>query len=380
MNYKLLMKKITYLSLFACLFACTQSAKVSTPTLKETLNGKFRIGTAINDEQASGKDALSVNVITQQFNSITAENCMKSEVIQPQEGVFDFTQADRFVDFGMKNNMYIHGHTLVWHSQAPAWFFVDEQGNDVSRDVLIERMKNHIFTLAGRYKGKVKSWDVVNEAIMDDGSWRQSKFYTIIGEDYIRLAFEFAREADPDAVLIYNDYSMAHEGKRNGVVKMVQNLREQGVKIDGIGMQGHLNMTFPSVDEFEKSLLAFADLGVQVMISELDLTILPSPQPGVNSAEVSLDYEYQKQMNPYPDGLPDSVATAWTNRYDEFFRLFLKHSDKISRVTLWGVTDNQTWRNDWPMRGRTDYPLLFDRNYQPKAIVSTIIQEAKNIN
>ena len=374
MNYKLL-----FLLLFTSLFACTPSAKISTPTLKDALAGKFRIGTAINDEQASGKDTLSVNVITQQFNSITAENCMKSEVIQPQEGVFDFTQADRFVDFGMKNNMYIHGHTLVWHSQVPAWFFVDDQGNDVSRDVLIERMKNHIFTLVNRYKGKVKSWDVVNEAIMDDGSLRQSKFYTIIGEDYIRLAFEFAHEADPDAVLIYNDYSMAHEGKRNGVVKMVQNLREQGVTIDGIGMQGHLNMTFPPVDEFEKSLLAFADLGVQVTISELDLTILPSPQPGVNSADVSLNYEYQKQMNPYPDGLPDSVATAWTNRYNEFFRLFLKHSDKISRVTLWGVTDSQTWRNNWPMPGRTDYPLLFDRNYQPKAIVKQIIDMAENV-
>jgi endo-1,4-beta-xylanase len=301
---------------------------------------------------------------------------MKSENIHPKENEYNFIQADRFVDFGIKNNMYINGHVLIWHSQAPAWFFVDDQGNDVSRDVLIERMKNHISTVVGRYKGKVKSWDVVNEAIMDDGSWRENKFYKIIGEDYVRLAFEFAHQADPDAVLIYNDYSMAHEGRRNGVVKMVQNLQKQGVKIDGIGMQGHFTMDFPSYEEFEKSLVAFGNLGVKVMITELDLTVLPSPKEGDNGADVSLNFEYQKQMNPYSDGLPDSIATAWTNRYNEFFRIFLKHKDIISRVTLWGVTDNQTWRNDWPMPGRTDYPLLFDRNYQPKAIVKQIIDEA----
>jgi endo-1,4-beta-xylanase len=374
------MKKLVFLFLIAGLFACNKPAKESTATLKDALNGKFLIGAAINDAQVSGKDTLSIQIIKQQFNTITAENCMKSERIQPQEGVFDFSPADRFVEFGINNNMYIHGHTLIWHSQVPAWFFVADKGKDVSREVLIERMKNHIFTVVDRYKGKVKSWDVVNEAIMDDGSLRETKFYTIIGEDYIRLAFEFAREADPDAILIYNDYSMAHEGRRNRVVKMVQDLKEQGVKIDGIGMQGHIDMSYPPIEEFEKSLLAFADLGVEVSISELDLTILPPPRPGISSAEVSIDYEYQKQMNPYPNGLPDEVAIEWTNRYNEFFKLFLKHSDKISRVTLWGVTDNQTWRNNWPMRGRTDYPLLFDRNYQPKDIVSNIIQEAKNIN
>jgi len=369
------MKKLVVLFLVAGIFACTEQKEVS--TLKDALSGKFLIGAAINDKQASEIDELSLPIITQQFNSITAENCMKSAIIQPKEGEFDFTQSDRFVEFGLKNNMQIHGHTLVWHSQAPAWFFVDDKGNDVSREVLIERMKNHIFTLVERYKGKVTSWDVVNEAIMDDGSLRQNKFFQIIGEDYIRLAFEFAREADPDAILMYNDYSMAHEGRRNCIVKMINDFKEQGVKIDGIGMQGHMNMSFPPVEEFEKSLLAFAEQGVEVMITELDLTILPWPQQNNSSADISLDFEYQKQMNPYPDGLPESVEIEWTNRYNEFFQLFLKHSDKISRVTLWGVTDNQTWRNDWPVRGRTDYPLLFDRDYQPKEIVKQIIDMTK---
>ncbi len=256
--------------------------------------------------------------------------------------------------------------------------FVDKDGKDVSREVLIERMKNHIYTVVGRYKGRVNGWDVVNEAIEDDGSFRKSKFYQIIGEDYIRLAFQFAHEADPKAELYYNDYSMSKKEKRDAVVAMVKNLQSQGVKIDGIGMQGHMTMDFPTLDEEEKSIIAFAGTGVKVMITELDLTVLPPPSNKV-SADVALSYEYRKQLNPYPDGLPDSVAQAAHDRYAALFKLFLKHADKIERVTVWGLTDGQSWRNNWPIPGRTDYPLLFDRNYQPKPIVETIIKEAKAI-
>lgn len=358
------------------LFAnCKAEESKSEKALQEALKGKFLIGVAMNADQITGKDTAGVRLIKEHFNSITPENCMKSEVLQPEEGKFDFALADQYVDFGQKNNMFIVGHTLIWHSQAPKWFFVDKDGKDVSREVLIERMKNHIYTVVGRYKGRVNGWDVVNEAIEDDGSFRKSKFYEIIGEDYIRLAFEFAREADPEAELYYNDYSMSKEGKRNAVVKMVRNLQSQGVKIDGIGMQGHMTMDFPTLEEEEKSIVAFSETGVKVMITELDLTVLPSPGTKV-SADVALSYEYQKQLNPYPNGLPDSVAQAAHDRYAEFFRLFLKHADKIDRVTMWGLTDGDSWRNNWPVPGRTDYPLLFDRNYQPKPIVETIIKEA----
>jgi len=358
------------------LFAnCKAEESKSEKALQEALKGKFLIGVAMNADQITGKDTAGVRLIKEHFNSITPENCMKSEVLQPEEGKFDFALADQYVDFGQKNNMFIVGHTLIWHSQAPKWFFVDKDGKDVSREVLIERMKNHIYTVVGRYKGRVNGWDVVNEAIEDDGSFRKSKFYEIIGEDYIRLAFEFAREADPEAELYYNDYSMSKEGKRDAVVKMVRNLQSQGVKIDGIGMQGHMTMDFPTLEEEEKSIVAFSETGVKVMITELDLTVLPSPGTKV-SADVALSYEYQKQLNPYPNGLPDSVAQAAHDRYAEFFRLFLKHADKIDRVTMWGLTDRDSWRNNWPVPGRTDYPLLFDRNYQPKPIVETIIKEA----
>lgn len=354
---------------------CKAEESKSEKALQEALKGKFLIGVAMNADQITGKDTAGVRLIKEHFNSITPENCMKSEVLQPEEGKFDFALADQYVDFGQKNNMFIVGHTLIWHSQAPKWFFVDKDGKDVSREVLIERMKNHIYTVVGRYKGRVNGWDVVNEAIEDDGSFRKSKFYEIIGEDYIRLAFEFAREADPEAELYYNDYSMSKEGKRDAVVKMVRKLQSEGVKIDGIGMQGHMTMDFPTLEEEEKSIVAFSETGVKVMITELDLTVLPSPGTKV-SADVALSYEYQKQLNPYPNGLPDSVAQAAHDRYAEFFRLFLRHADKIDRVTMWGLTDGDSWRNNWPVPGRTDYPLLFDRNYQPKPIVETIIKEA----
>ena len=355
-------------------FSCKPAQKPE-PTLKDAFANKFYIGTAMNAEQIMGTDSATVEVIKKNFNAIVAENCMKSGPIQPEEGKFDFELADKFVEFGEKNNMYITGHCLVWHSQAPRWFFTDSLGNDVTPEVLTERMKTHIFTVVGRYKGKIKGWDVVNEAVEDNGSYRNSKFYQILGEDFIKLAFQFAHEADPEAELYYNDSSMAIPSKRDGVVAMVKKLQEQGVKIDGIGMQGHVSIDGPSIEEFEKSIEAYAALGVKVMITELDMTVLKMPDPSVG-AEVSASFEYKQELNPYVDGLPDSINTIYEQRYLDFFKLFLKHQDKISRVTLWGVNDANSWKNDWPIFGRTDYCLLFDRQNQPKPVVAKIIEEA----
>ena len=369
-------QKVKIFYILTLLFVALTGCANHKVTLKDALKDKFLIGVAMNEAQITEADSSSVAIIKNHFNSITAENCMKSEELQPVEGEFNFKLADQFVKFGEENNMYIIGHTLVWHSQAPKWFFTDATGKDVTREVLIERMKKHINTVVGRYKGKVKGWDVVNEAFEDDGSWRNSKFYQIIGEDYIRLAFQFAHEADPDADLYYNDYSMSHEGRRNTVVKMVKDLKSQGVRIDGVGLQGHMDLVFPDLDEFEKSMLAFAETGVKLMITELDVTVLP--RPGIDvGAEISASFEYQQKLNPYAEGLPDSVSIALNNRYNDIFKLFLKHSDILERVTLWGVYDGQSWRNNWPVRGRTDYPLIFDRNFQPKPVVKFIVEEAE---
>jgi endo-1,4-beta-xylanase len=355
--------------------ACTSKQAEKEKTLKDALEGKFYVGAALNERQITGTDSLSIDILKKHFNSIVAENCMKSERIHPEEGKFNWDLPDRFVEFGEKNNMHIVGHTLIWHSQAPRWFFVDEEGNDISREVLIERMRHHISNVVGRYKDRVHGWDVLNEAIVEDGSYRKSKFYEIIGEEYVELAFQFAAEADPDADLYYNDYGMANPGRRKGVIEMVKNLQAKGIKIDGIGMQGHLNLESLNLAEFEKSIVAFAELGVKVMITEFDLTILPFPTQDV-TADVGLRAEYEARMNPYADGFTPEILDEWNEACAGIFRLFLKHQDKISRVTTWGVTDNHSWKNNWPIRGRTDYPLLFDRDYQPKPVVHTIIEEA----
>lgn len=350
---------------------CTPSGQVAETGLKDAFENIFFIGAALNVDQIYEQDADGVAVVKKHFNSVVAENCMKSMYLQPREGAFYFDDADRFVAFGEQNKMQLIGHTLIWHSQAPAWFFQDENDKDVTRELMIERMKNHITTVVGRYKGRIQGWDVVNEALNEDGTLRNSKFLQIIGPDYIPLAFQFAHEADPEAELYYNDYGISQESKREGVIRIVQTLKEQAIRIDGVGMQGHMGLDYPDIEEFEKSIVAYSDLGVKVMVTEMDITVLPFPSQ--RTAEISLDLDYQQQMNPYAEGLPDEVNQQWEDLYLAYFKLFLKHRDKISRVTLWGVSDAHTWRNDWPMKGRTDYPLLFDRNYQPKAVVSKII-------
>lgn len=345
--------------------------------LQSAFEGKFLFGAALNQAHIMGSDTQGLEVLRKHFNSIVAENVMKSGLVQPTEGKFNFEMSDRFVALGLEGNYHMVGHTLIWHSQVPRWFFIDKEGKDVSPAVLTQRMKDHIHTVVGRYKGKIKGWDVVNEAILDDGSWRNSKFYQILGEDFVKLAFQFAHEADPEAELYYNDYSMANPGKREGVVKMVKNLQAQGIPIHGIGMQGHIGLDYPTVNEFEKSILAFAKLGVTVMITELDLSVLPSPRRDMG-ADVATNVEYQQWLNPYTNGLPADVQQKFDERYTAFFGLFLKHHDKISRVTLWGIQDGDSWKNGWPVRGRTDYPLLFNRDYTPKKVVGDIITLARS--
>lgn len=348
---------------------------VEEPSLKDAVGDKFLIGVALNVNQSSGVDTSSIKLVKQHFNSIVAENCMKCEVIHPEEDRYDFTLADQFVSFGEKNGMAVIGHCLIWHSQLAPWFCVDEKGNNVTPEVLKQRMKDHITTIVTRYKGRIKGWDVVNEAILEDGSYRKSKFYEILGEEFIPLAFQYAHEADPDAELYYNDYAMNMPGKREGVVKLVSSLKEKGIRIDAVGMQGHMGMDYPDINEFEQSIVAFAGTGVKVMVTEWDMSALPTVK---QSANISDTVAYQKMLNPYPETLPDSVSKAWNNRMKQFFDLFEKHADVISRVTAWGVSDSDSWKNDFPVKGRHDYPLLFDRNYQPKPFVKEIMAESQS--
>ena len=228
------MKKILIFAALGLITACTAPEEKGA---KDVFAEHFYLGTALNEAQITGLDTKGVETIKKHFNSIVAENCMKSEEIHPEEGVYDFTLADKFVEFGEANDMFIIGHCLVWHSQLAKWFPYDDEGNFVTPDVLKERMKEHITTIVTRYKGRIHGWDVVNEAILEDGSYRKSPFYQILGEEFIPLAFQYAHEADPDAELYLNDYGMNNPGRRDTYVKIANELKARGLRIDGIGMR-----------------------------------------------------------------------------------------------------------------------------------------------
>jgi endo-1,4-beta-xylanase len=344
--------------------------------LKDILKDHFRIGTALN--QTHFQNANALDILKKNFNSVTSENDMKWEKIQKNEGEFDFALSDRFVEMGKEYDMFIVGHTLIWHHQTPDWVFRDNSGNLTNRKTLLKRMRDHIFTVVGRYRGMVHGWDVVNEAISSDGHMRKNRWLEIIGEDYVENAFEYAHEADPEAELYYNDYSLVDPAKMEGVIRLVRRLLSKGIRVDGIGMQGHWSLDYPSkLDSIGSSILGFSELGIQVMITELDVDVLPYPGTD-RGADASLKYELQNESNPYPDGLPDSVQNRLASRYADFFTIFKKLRDKISRVTIWGIHDGQTWLNNWPMHGRTNYPLLFDREYKPKPAYNAIIQCIKD--
>lgn len=345
-------------------------------SLREAFSDKFLIGTALNVRQVTSGNAQLHELINREFSAVVAENCMKGEIVQPKEGVFDFTDGDRLCDLAEKNGQVVTGHCLIWHSQPPRWMFTDENGNEVSREVLIERMKAHIYAVAGHYKGRVKGWDVVNEAILDNGNFRKSAYYRIIGPEFIRLAFQFAHEADPDAELYYNDYSMDRPAKRDAVVRLVRDLKEHGCRIDAVGMQSHVSFDTP-LDEYEKSIEAFVAEGVQVMVTELDLSVLPWPR-GNFGAAVETNFAYRDSLNPYRNGLSGEKEKQQTDFYTRLFDIYLRHSKDITRVTFWGVTDGDSWKNNWPVRGRTDYPLAFDRQMKAKPFVKEIIKMAKS--
>ena len=307
------------------------------------------------------------------FNSVVAENCMKQEVLAPEPGKYDFTEADRLVKWGNDNGLKVVGHTLVWHSQPAPWFFTDDKGQPLTREALLDRMHQYISTVMGRYKGKIYGWDVVNEAFEDDGSLRQTPYLRIIGPDYIEKAFQFAHEADPDAQLYYNDYSMAKPGKRKAVCQLVDSLKAKGLRIDAVGMQSHNGVDYPELAEYETTMDSLFAHGVKINISELDLNLLPNPD-NFGGAEVSQDFAYQEKMNPYRNGLDSIGQKNFDDRYMAFFDIYRRHKAQIERVTLWGVADHNSWLNDWPIKGRTSYPLLFDRNYQPKPVVGRILR------
>ncbi|WP_262248436.1 endo-1,4-beta-xylanase [Parapedobacter soli] len=341
-----------------------------TASLKEVFHDDFLIGTALSTRQINQTDRPADSLTHRQFNAITAENIMKAENIHPQWGEFDFDAADKFIAYGKQHGMHTVGHTLIWHSQLPP--FVQTL---TDADSLRQFMDLHIHTIAQRYASSIDSWDVVNEALNEDGSWRQSVFYDLLGEDYVVGAFRMAAEAATDAKLYYNDYNIEQPKKRAGAIRLIKKLQDARVRIDGVGIQGHWQVGKLPLDAIEQSILEYAALGLDVAITELDLDVLPRDFEG---ADVGTHIAAgNPELNPYVGGLPDSVQQQQATDYENLFRLFLKHRDKISRVTFWGVNDGQSWLNYWPIAGRTNYPLVFDRDNRPKEAFFKIINTKK---
>lgn len=364
-------------SIAACLAVVSTAVMpaAARETLGQATKGLFLMGVAVNQQQVNGTNPTETGLVASEFSTIVAENCMKPEPTEPRENQFNFTDADKFVAFGEKNKQVVTGHCLIWHSQIPRWFFTDSTGKDVSPEVLKARMRNHIMTVVGRYKGRIKGWDVVNEALEDNGTYRKSKFYQILGKDFIKYAFQYAHEADPHAELYYNDYNLETPAKCDAAVQIVKDLKAAGCRIDAVGSQSHMHMINPTLEATELSIKKLRDAGVKVMITEWDISILPSPYEGAN---VSTNFGYSADMDPYKNGVPDSIMKKWNKRYLDMFALFLKYNDVVDRVTVWGFSDRGSWLNDFPIRGRTDYPLLFDRQLNRKAVVDEMIKMAKN--
>lgn len=333
--------------------------------LKEAYKDDFLIGAALSVSIIKQQDPKLVALINKDFNSITPENCQKWGEIRNEDGSWKWQDSDAIVDFAGKNKLHMVGHTLGWHSQIPESVFKNKDGSYISKDALAKKQQEHITTLVDRYKGKIHAWDVVNEAVGDDNKMRDSHWYKIMGDDFLVNAFNLAHETDPKAHLMYNDYNNERKDKRQATVDMIKRLQKRSVPIHGLGMQAHIGLG-TNMQDFEDSILAYSALGLKVHLTELDIDVLPSVW-NLPVAEISTRFEYKPERDPYIKGLPKEIDEQLAQAYESLFKILIKHKEKIERVTFWGVSDDASWLNGFPIPGRTNYPLLFDRKQEPKS-------------
>lgn len=370
------------LFLICSFLSCSESTYVKNnivqkSSLAHKYHNDFMIGAAINESQILQIDQQSVSIIKNNFNTISPENVLKWMYVHPKPNKFYFEHADKYVQFGLDNKMHIVGHALIWHAQIAEFMNTTEDSTQMR-----EHINNHIRTMVNRYKGKIDTWDVVNEALNEDGTLRESIFLRVLGEKYLEDVYKLVEKYDSEVDLAYNDYNLCEPEKREGALKLIKSLQQNGAKINSVGIQAHWQLNTPTLKEIEKSIIEFSKLGINVMFTELDISVLPNPWE-LNGAEITQNFEKfegDEKMSPYPYELPDSMKIKLADRYKNIFELFLKHKDKISRVTFWGVTDKFSWLNDWPIKGRTNYPLLFDRKYQPKKAYQSVMNLKKSIN
>jgi endo-1,4-beta-xylanase len=370
-------------ALAGLLAGCATNPGDSPKTLKAAFQKDFSIGVAVNERQFTGRDTNGVALITSQFNAISPENALKWESVHPRPGTngYDFTHADAYVEFGEKNHMLIVGHTLAWHAQTPRWVFQDENGrslqrtNAADRALLLQRLHDHIFTVMGHYKGRIQVWDVVNEALNDGSNTndtnilrRASPWVRVLGDEFIAKAFQWAHEADPKAILRYNDFSIENAPKRKRLIALIKMLQVQHVPVMAIGSQTHANLTWPSPELEDAALTDIAKLGLPIHITELDVNGSRAGQR-IQSADITETSATTGDQSGQPVNV-DEVQERQTKQYNDLFTIFCKHRADIKLVTFWGVTDADSWR-------RSGKPLLFDGKWQPKPAFLAVVKTAQ---
>ncbi|HLP25868.1 MAG TPA: endo-1,4-beta-xylanase, partial [Acidobacteriota bacterium] len=325
------------------------------------------------------RDEVARRVVEENFNCITPENDLKWKALERTAGNYDFSAADAFFAFAEQRGLRAIGHTLLWHDSSPDWIFIAPDGSTASAALLLDRLRGHVHTVVGRYRGRALGWDVVNEAFLQTGELRDHAWYRILGDTAIIEAFRAAHEADPSAELYYNDYGLWDAPKRQRVIALVRDLRARGLRVDAVGLQEHITLEGPTIDRMRAALADFAAAGIPVMITELDVSVLPRPRDFLH-ADVNQRLELDPGLDPYREGLPAEVQKRLARRYADVFALYTEFRGHIRRVTFWGVTDRATWLHNWPIKGRRDHPLLFDADGQPKpafrAVVDTLRERA----
>lgn len=358
------MRLLNYITacLIIGLLPCSSKSQVTRKDgLKDYYRDYFSIGVAVSPRALSTDEA---RLIVNEFNSVTAENAMKMGPIHPKENEYFWKHADSIVAFAERNKLKIRGHTLCWHSQVPGWMFIDADSNQVSKEVLLARLKDHITTVVSRYKGKIYAWDVANEVISDrkDEFYRDSQWYKICGPEFIAKAFEYAHAADPDALLFYNDYNEINPVKRKKIIQLVTELKAAGVPIHGIGLQGHWSSDEPTRAQLDSTLTEFAALGLPLQITELDVSVYPKEH----------GRRERKPQDDLSDFTPEREAKQ-AAAYAIYFELFRKHKSSLTSVTFWNISDRHSWLDNFPVRNRKDYPLLFDANLKRKQAYHKVV-------
>ena len=336
-------------------------------SLRERFVDAFEVGVALGGRLPKDYTSAELELIGTQFNNITPENCMKPALIHPEEGRYDFAVADDLTAFAQQYWLNVSGHCLVWHQQCPDWFFLN-QGEPAERDLVLKRMREHIRQVLTRYRKSLQGIDVVNEAIDDGREYiRTSKWKQCVGEDYVEMAFRYANEFGEGIRLYYNDYSIEMPEKREKTIRLIRDLKAKGLRVDGIGIQGHWMLDQVPFSDIDQAIREFAALDCRVMITELDLDMVRRATNGASTAAAEAGRD-----DPYVNGCPEAVLARQAQQYAELFRLFEKNRRHIKRVSFWGLHDGRSWLNSWP-RKRTNHPLLFDRQCQPKPAMAAVV-------